>query len=51
MLFTMTDAIEQGGPRLSQATVEALAELRSTWARDPFIQVLKYIDQNYLHAR
>ncbi len=50
MLFTMTDAIEQGGPRLSQADLQQLAELRTSWAREPLAQVLKHIDERYLHS-
>lgn len=50
MLFTMADAIEQGAPRLGPDQVEQLAELRESWAREPFARVLKYVDEHYLHS-
>lgn len=51
MLYTMTDAIEQGGPRLDEGTIARLAEIKQLWARDPFVRVLKDIDANYLHSK
>jgi tetratricopeptide (TPR) repeat protein len=49
MLFTMTDAIEQSGLRLSEAEIAGLSALNSSWVRQPLLTVLKHIDDKYLH--
>jgi hypothetical protein len=51
MLFTISDAIEQGGIRLGQAEVALLAGIRDSWAREPLIRVLKHVDREYLHKK
>jgi hypothetical protein len=48
VFFTMADAIEQGGMRLDETSIEQLAEIKSSWARDPFRRVLEHIETTYL---
>lgn len=50
VFFTMTDAIEPDAYRLDAAVTNRLVEIKKSWARDPFIRVLKHIDKNYLHG-
>ncbi len=49
MLFTMTDAIEQGGLRLSEAEIAGLSTIGASWVKEPLKSVLKHIDEQYLH--
>ena len=49
-LFQMSDAIEASGMRLDTDACSTLAKIKDSWARKPFIKVIKYIDQTYLRA-
>ncbi len=50
IMFTMVDAIESSQPRLDDADLRRLEALNDHWVRSPLVQVIKYIDQRYLHA-
>ncbi len=49
-LFTMADAIEPGQIRLDGETLAGLAGIKRSWARAPLLQVLRQIEQEYLHS-
>lgn len=50
VFFSMTDAIEQGGMRLDETSIEQLAALKSSWARDPYRRVIEHIETTYLRG-
>jgi hypothetical protein len=50
IFFTMVDAIESSQPRLDDSALKRLSALNNSWVRKPLIQVLKYIDKQYLHS-
>ncbi|NDJ52774.1 MAG: hypothetical protein GYB68_06780 [Chloroflexi bacterium] len=48
VFFTMTDAIDPSSPRLDKADADRLAPLKDSWAKNPFIKALEYIELHYL---
>lgn len=50
VFFSMTDAIEQGGMRLDETSIEQLAALKSSWARVPYRRVIEHIETTYLRG-
>jgi hypothetical protein len=50
IFFQMADAIEPSAMRLDQTVLNALSAIKSSWARKPFVDVLKYLDKNHLRG-
>jgi hypothetical protein len=48
VFFAMVDAIEQNTIRLDEASLDQLAEIKSSWAREPYERVLEHIETTYL---
>lgn len=50
MFFTMTDAMAEDRPRLSDEAIERLATVRGSWVARPLTRVLAHLDQEHLHG-
>lgn len=50
LLYTMSDAIEASQPRLDQPEKDRLSGIRQLWVSDPFLKVLHYLDEKFLHG-
>ena len=48
--FSMVDAIEHSQMRLTPDEVGKLDGLRDSWAKKPVLDVLKHVEENYLHG-